>query len=994
MKNIKKITSVALAATMIMGSTLASAAHLDLKVKETGEIKSDIDWLLSDDLYLDVLLGANNKYLIEVNDKFYKSEEVVQIQQDNPGKDIKDLVENLESVDSPVDSELKVESVSAINLNQIKVTFNSAVEKISAENKANYSLDLGNNTLNAKLDNGVWTETPTVKLQADNKSVVITLNTDTTNASQTLLNQVEATLTTSGVRSADGMKTIPNSIDKMTLVDTTIPVVSNVSMEGNKVIVVKFSEPVKGNTVANVANYKINGVSLSSYGVSGVAWDAETATARINLTTGLADGEYTVTTSVNNAIEDYAGLKVIAVDKKVNLVADTTVATVTGVEVASDKSEVIVKFSKPLSPTSFKSGAPLTIDGVDVFGSSATLKAEVENGNLKLTSNGVGTAYNSIIAPGTHAVNYTLDEANNKYLVDAYGIKVGTSATTYSITLDTVKPEVTGVSVKSGNAKTEVKFSELVDSATAQNRFNYTLKKADGTAVTVTSATFKSGSTDTVVLNHGVLDAGSYTLEVQNVKDTANNTMTGYSAPLAVADTIQPTVADVKYSTSTNSIYVYYSENMNGATIENAANYLYEGSALPTGTTVTALSPTTAKITLPSTTPIAAGDDFSVSNNVTDVAGNKLSGFGYNTTLATVLADNLDVATVTNPVKATAKDKIVVTLNKELKSLDAGDLRIERAGGSSFATTVAQQDVSYVNQNGKAIITIDVADMGTDAKDGSNAVKVSVKAAGPYGTLTTDDTTFTTTSLGGHGTGITVADKIAPELDLTGDPITTVDSDNDGQIDAITIDFTENIDNNFISASTFDVSGYNVISAAAASKTVTLTVAPKLVGDTDATPNVTRVGVVKDTAGNEFKGLTTPMASVDKVGPVIMSAVFNDETNTDGAIDDTETMTITFSESVSITAADKTAITSAELDAFLQVDTADTFATAAHTFASGTDVTGSLSADGRTLTINFTDTTSLDIIVGDFIRAKTGVTITDGTNQAPTVTGASAQAIQ
>ncbi len=486
----------------------------------------------------------------------------------------------------------KVESVSAINLNQILVTFNKELDKDSAENLANYTLN--NGTVNAALNNAAWTESPKATLQADGKSVLITLDTDTDGTYQTLANQLEAKLTIDGVKTKDG-KAIAKSEHKFTYTDTTVPTVESVKMEGNKVIVVKFSEAVRADQAIAVANYQIDGVSLSAYGVGTPQWDAEKNEVRIPLTTALADKTYKLKVSVNNGIQDVAGYKLLQVEKDLTVVTDKTVGKMTEVSVAADKSYVLVKFDKALAPSNYVTGQPLFIDGVNVFNSN-TIARTIENGALKLTPAGGGTDFNTIIANGIHAVNLKSDD--NNYLVDAYGIKVAAGATSYNVVADTTKPTVESVTVNEGATTIEVKFSESVDSATAQNRFNYTLKNADGSVVTISSATFKSGSTNTVQLTVSALDAGNYTLTVQNVKDRAGNTMDSYSKSLSVADLVAPTVTAVKQGigANSNSIYVYFSEAVNTATATDVNNYLYNNKALPAGTSITALSASAVKL--------------------------------------------------------------------------------------------------------------------------------------------------------------------------------------------------------------------------------------------------------------------------------------------------------------------------------------------------------------------------------------------------------------
>jgi trimeric autotransporter adhesin len=858
-----------------------------------------------------------------------------------------------------------VESVSAINLNQILVTFNKELDKESAENLANYTLN--NGTVNAALNNAAWTESPEVTLQADGKSVLITLDTDTDSTYQTLANQIEAKLTIDGVKTKAG-EAITKSEHKFSYTDATVPTVESVSMEGNKVIVVKFSEAVKADQAISVNNYQIDGVSLSAYGVGTPQWDAEKNEVRIPLTTALADKTYKLKVSVNNGIEDIAGYKLLQVEKDLTVVTDTTVGKMTEVSVAADKSYVLVKFDKALAPSNFVTGQPLTIDGVNVF-ASGTITRTIENGALKLTPAGAGTDFNAIIANGVHAVNLKSDD--NNYLVDAYGIKVAAGNTTYTVVADTTKPVVESVKVNDGATTIEVKFSESVDSATAQNRFNYTLKKADGSVVTISNATFKSGSSNTVELTVSALAAGNYTLTVQNVKDRAGNTMDSYSTSLSVADLVAPTVTAVKQGTgaNSNSIYVYFSEAVNTATATDVNNYLYNNKALPAGTSITALSASAVKITLPSSTTVTQGTAFAVSNNVTDVAGNKIAGYGYQTTVSGTVTNDLDLVSGT-AVKVVDKRTVQVTLNKELKSVNALDFefKVSDGLGSTTWTTVPQQNVSYVNSDGKATITFkftsDVVDedgkFATGATRTAIAVRTNQTGGYTFGTVAVDDTTFVNTALNGS-TGTDAADKIAPTL-ASSNGIVSVDSDANGQIDQIKLTFTEAIDENYLSATTFDVSGYTVVSAELDStdttnKTVLITVTEKSTPDTDATPNVTRVGTVKDVNGNEFTGLTTASASVDQAGPVIVSAKYAD---VDGSSTVTagDTVEITFSENVKLIGS----ATLADLANDFVLSGADTFGTGATFAINGNKVTVTLGTSPSltvgTTTVELTSTTT------------------------------------
>ncbi len=873
--------------------------------------------------------------------------------------------------------DLKVESVSAINANQILVTFNAEVDETSATNKANYLVN--NGTQNATLDTtATWTEAPAVELQADKKSVLITLDTDTDTTYQTLANQVEATVVVSGVKSKDGSKTAPTATNKLTLTDTTVPTVTGVSMSGNKTIKVQFSEFVKPDQATTVANYQLNGVSLSAYGAGAASWDASTNTVSIPLSTALADGNYKLKVSVNNSIEDKVAFKVVAVEKDLVVKADTTAPTFTGVEVAANKSYILVKFSKPLASTGYAIGAPLTIDGINVIG-SATIAKTIENGNLKLTSAGAGTDYNSLIAAGLHAVNVKNDSTN--YFTDAFGVKATAGSNSYTITADTTKPTVSAVTVGSGATSIEVKFSEAVDAATALNRFNYTITTASGSTVTASNAAFKSGTTDTVVLTVSALASGNYTLAIANVKDAAANAMDAYSTTFSVADLVGPSVSNV-YVGASNSIYVYYNEAVNAATATDLNNYQYDNKALPTGTTATLVATNAVKLVLPSGTTVATGKAFAISSNVTDLAGNKMTGFGYSTTLSSTLANDLGLSTGT-AVKAIDTKTVQVTLNKELKSLDASDFEFNTGTGGAFAAAVTQQNATFVNSNGKATITFvfssDVMDNAGNSVAASAALKVRVKQSGAYGTVATDDTTFVNTAVGGTS-GTNAVDTIAPTL-VTTNPITSVDADNDGQIDAVKVQFTEALDANYLSATSFEVTGYTVTAVAldtadVTNKTVKITVTESGTADTDATPGVKRTGTVKDVAGNAFAGLTTASAAKDASAPVIVSAKYVDA-DASTTVNTGDKVEITFSEAVQL--ASGAALTDLANDFALSNSTSPTF---------GTGATFAISGNKVTVTLGTSPALTAGTTKVELTATGTDVSLTDASGTAAAVSAA------
>jgi len=789
-------------------------------------------------------------------------------------------------------SALAVQSVAATDLNHITVVFNKAVDKASAENTANYTLDNGN-LVAGSLDkwNTAGVDAPTAALQADGKTVVITLDTDNDNVADSMLvNQLKATIGVQNVLSADKTETVAAYTGSFTFVDTTAPTVTSVTALGNKVLQVQFSEDVFNANATSA--YYLNGASLATYSLSNITYSSASRKATLNFVTPLPTTVTKMTVSQDNSITDKVGLKLLSTEVPVTVTNDTTPATVQSATLASNKAYLDIVFSKPMAFVTDFAGAPLVIDGtVDVM-NSLTLARSIVDGKLRLRATGAGTDFATIITGGAHAINLKND--TNIYLKDAFDVKMAASSATYTITNDVTKPTVLSVAV-TADKKVEVKFSENLDATTAQNALNYTIKDVDGNDVTINSALFKTSTTDTVVLTLAAsLKPGTTSITVAAVKDTSGNVMDTYTGTFAAADKVGPSVVDGAGNTtvaySGQNIYVTYSEAVDTTTALNAANYLYKNKALPAGSSLSMISSNKVKIVVPLTTTLAGGDAFSVSSNIADTAGNKMDGFGWAGVLAAI-ANTLDIvaydANHAGPVMTDTKT-LKFKLNQELKSLDITDFVYRNDGTNDVPLTTALATASFTNSNGKATVTIQFASAvcGTDALNTSNPVEIKFKAAGPYGTKATDDTTF---KAGGTlSTLQTAADMIAPEL-LASDPVITMDADGNGKIDHIIVIFKENMNSTFLSNASFTVAGYTVTSVAtenniaanittaasvgsgAAAPTVVIRVNEKAF-DTAATPAVTFNGTMKDANNNTFVLPTTAKVAVDKAAPVIVSA--------------------------------------------------------------------------------------------------------------------------
>ena len=595
---------------------------------------------------------------------------------------------------------VSVASVSANNLKQVVVVFNGAVDKDSAENKENYSID------------GITFES--ASLADDGKTVTLSLDKSSETATSAVFqNQKEYKITVDGVKDSAGKAVLKADKFAFTAVDTTVPTVKEVIALGTKALKVVFTEPVKGSTAATTAAYKIDGKSIAG----SVKYNFSDS---VIITTTMTTGEHKLTV---DGAADFANFKVVAKD-----IAFVVAEDVTAPEIASAKAidllKVEVVFNEPVKAvskayhTSSSNTGTVAIDDTKVTITFASTKKMTIN-NTTITLEGVE------------------DYSGNK----------ATRTVDVTPTLDTERPTVSSVKVeKDGSVhKFTVTFSESVVTADAQKGANYVIKDKDAKVVTGKGLNSKGSPASTVYTDSkkqavfsltGLLDAGTYTIEISGIQDNAfvANTMMPYTETFTVGDTKAPTISKTwieqtlvagsspaKYDAV---IYVQFSEDMavegNGNVLDKVKyNYALDynavtkvGSWLPisTDSVVETVTADTIKITLPRSTTNynVAGLGLRI-NLVSDVAGNFL-GSNYVETTAVGAQTTITI----NSAKATAKDSIKVEFAGVLTNIDAGDFGVG-------ATIAGHKDVSLESYSTKDGKTTAIFTLAEDDKLAANA---------------------------------------------------------------------------------------------------------------------------------------------------------------------------------------------------------------------------------------------------------------------------------
>ncbi len=598
---------------------------------------------------------------------------------------------------------LSVTSVSAINLKEINVQFNKAVDKTTAETIENYTLSAGS--------------VSTAVLDAATNTVTLTL-------AAALGQQTSVDVTVANVKDAAGIA-IASTTKTVVLTDTTLPQPLSVAVTGPTTIQVTYSEPIQ-----TAGTYTLNG---GTYYVGSSSISGRVVTLNI---AALANGTYTLNT-VNDV--DFAGFKSLAKDLSFTYTTDTTAPTVSISKV--QQNQVTLAFNKDI-----------------VTGASNIKVYHTYSGN----SNYAATSYSwtdskTLVAnfagnylPVGNATIYVVagDETN---VLDAWSNALKNATLTAQVTADTVAPTVTSV-VGVDSTHFDVTFSETVTGADLAA--NYTLKDSAAAPLTVSSSVLKAGTTSTYTLTTSLMNGGSYTLSIPAgvIKDTsiAQNANAAYTTTIAVADKVAPTVdtavTNAADSTATK-IRVSFSEPMatSGAgSVLDSGVYQYNTAALPTGTTIVADGSKAVVITLPAAETISGKTI--VVGRVADLAGN------FTTTFSTPLTINADVVDGSDIVNAKTVNTNTVTF-EVLSPLTAIDVSKFTVNSKTAASA------SYVNQKVNdgatdgALVTLTV---GTADKWTSDVTPVI--ATTTAGALTTSFGT----KVGASVTLATAADKTSP----------------------------------------------------------------------------------------------------------------------------------------------------------------------------------------------------------------------------------------
>ncbi|MED1944726.1 MULTISPECIES: S-layer family protein [Brevibacillus] len=782
-----------------------------------------------------------------------------------------------DKVDGTTPGELKVESVSAINLNQVKVTFSKEVTEATAEAAPNYTIS-----------GYAGTFVPT--LLADGKSVILTLGTKQTQSSK-------AFVSVANVQDADG-KTIETKVQEVTFADVTAPTIASVVAKGNKAVVVTLSEPVAG---LQVTDFKLNGSDLSIVGgavltASNGTSDKQPTNQEYTLTfnNALPAGTHNLQFASSVARVDEAGFPLVATTKSftVDGVATAPVATVTAAK-SGVQGTVTVTFDRAMDAATLANNFFLNDVTIPTVGAP---QLGTDGKTVTLTFANISAGANILLI--------------NPAVADTYGNKVTTATTpvrvNFTASADTVAP-VLDSAVSTSETALTLKFNEALDSLTTQNSANYVIKDANGVTVaptatrTLTPTLGGVGNKEVSIALASKLPGGTYTITVTGIKDTAGNALTTASKTFTVGD-LTPADLDYKggagkaavHNPANHTVEVFFNEpvQVSGAySVLDKTNWQYKGGNVPAYVTLSAGAGNKSVVfQFTATDVINATDTFTVSV-VKDVAGN----VSRNLTTTVAAASTVDAPVILNgTVKAlagtTSNDILTFDVDQPLVSIEKNDFAVSVNGTSVTATNATM--------NGKTV-TLTFAE-GALA-DGRN---ITLNVTGPIDSKNANGAPLGTEG----GVALNAADVVAPTVataavTATNELTVTFNEDLNGGLGALfKSDFL--IDNNgaTVSAASSSVDAKKLVLKLASGKTF---------GGTVKVYPVATPANVQDLAGNKYVPTSTEVnsgiaATALNTVPTVTNPIANTVGTAGGAVvtvDATNTFADADSDTLTLTAA-------------------------------------------------------------------------------------------
>lgn len=676
---------------------------------------------------------------------------------------------------------LNIDSVSAANLKEINMIFNKKVDQttIKPENIRVYR-----NTTPISSCPG---------MNQDEKSLTLSISP----YDFSLDNKTEYTIIIEGVKDLNG-KPIEKLVKNITVNDSTVPFVNNVSVTGPDSIQIEFSEPIK-----NIGQ-KLVEIKSGTSVINAVPVYSGFNTNRINVVLNTRMTENAVYEVTVKGFTDFAGFTNAIKTQQLAYKSDT--APITAEIKRIDPSYAVIAFNKQVKGL-VKEDFYNTIAGRTPLGiySSPEMITQIGPNDyvdqvwIKFYDRALNTGYP--ITDGEQKL-FILNKAGTNEIRDRWGNPLQTMSLSMKASLDKSKPGVEDLRVETESSLI-VEFDKNV---------NFTLSNLEildqmGSRILGLSITYCDNNKYRINLGKSYL-GNKLKMNLNNVEDKSivPNRMEPYSSTIEVTDKTPPTVkkAVKKFISGLDqSIYIYFTEPVNNTAIDISNYYLQNPSS---GMMVKLTEKPSAldenkTIRLPLTGEqkelVNQGYNLFVSG-IQDVYKNPLPGqIVQNSKLVTF--DSSENKPKIVKLEAVDKKTLVVTFDQSLKRVDMNAILLN--GASPAAMELG------INDDGNTIVTLTAMSDREFLSDLRGLTLLNVltdadkRIENSFG-LGVENGFYTT------GTPIRIQDKIAPAIRAASGiyQIRTF-ANASGIIDTLVIEYEENIDSTKLSALSYNVEG-------------------------------------------------------------------------------------------------------------------------------------------------------------------------------------------
>ena len=653
-----------------------------------------------------------------------------------------------------------IESVVADNLKTLKINFNTEIDKddVSATTVKVYT---GTNTVATAVDDDLTDGVAATKVgytvSADKKTVTVVFG--TLNTQDAKVKVVVDSLKTASADKISGEKAV-------TVLDTTLPTVSDVKVESSKKFYVYFSEPVQLSGSGSVkvwSDFVVDGKEFAGK----VTQDDINSRLIFEPAEKLTSGTKTIDIS---GVKDYANLPIVKTSKTFTVLVDTAAPELKEV-IAESYDELRLVFDEDLS----------TVGTVILGTTDVTSHTEPDPDDSKvlvvdLSTSGANKEFTtaSLVEENTVTVKDQTDAEENKTAEKTvkFVVKDDITAPTATATVNTDNEVV-------------VKFSERVDGAGTAG--NYTVKDADGNKVTFTLVSYdaKTKSATLRINNYNNTNGATYTVTIakDTITDTSvrKNKMAEQKLSVTLKDNKKPEISKIYGANGENKVTIIFSEPMDTTTLAQKGNYLFvvNSSAQTinlnelTESVVTVKDSKTVELTLGKlnnvAVSLAAGDKIAF-QNLKDQNGNVIA-YGTSSTYVQDTFTQTDVKSV----EAVGKTTLKVTLKDGVKftQVAAKDFVLSKAanynsGSNALADTNMIVSDAKLSTDGTYVTLTLSKELNTNGQFNDSGL-TDLYILTTDGTTVGNASTATKNEIGtpltiGSTNGIKVQDKIAASV--------------------------------------------------------------------------------------------------------------------------------------------------------------------------------------------------------------------------------------